>query len=320
MPPRGRIRTLIPGINEVAAYATSFGAMIQGESQDVLVADPFRRLRGQVQLIFTSPPFPLNTKKQYGNLQGEKYIDWLVAFGPLFRDMLRPDGSIVIELGNSWEPGKPVMSTLALKALLRFQEENGLHLCQEIICHNPTRLPSPAQWVTIERIRLKDSYTRLWWLSPSPKPKASNKNVLAPYSDSMKRLIRTGKYNAGARPSGHVVSERSFSVDNGGAISPSVLSISNTNSSDDYMIHCRDNGHDLHPARMPIALPDFFIRFLTDPGDLVVDPFGGSNTTGAAAEALKRNWIAIEPNPEYIEGSLGRFPSLSGSAQTEAHV
>ena len=281
--------------------------MIEGTSETVLASKELDPVRGKVQLIFTSPPFPLNTKKRYGNLQGEKYLEWLTSFGPLFKELLTPDGSIVIELGNSWEPGLPSMSTLGLKALLRFQEENELHLCQEIICHNPARLPSPAQWVTIERIRLKDSYTRLWWMSPTARPKASNRNVLVPYSQAMKRLINTKRYNAGPRPSEHVVSLESFSVDHGGAISPSVLSFPNTSSSDSYLKHCRTNGIELHPARMPTALPEFFINFLTEPGDLVLDPFGGSNTTGAAADMLGRNWVAIEPTPNYIQGSLGRF-------------
>jgi hypothetical protein len=171
--------------------------MLHGLAEDVLKHKDLEAIRGRVQLIFTSPPFPLNTKKKYGNLQGEEYLQWLTSFGSLFRELLTPDGSIVIELGNSWEPGLPTMSTLGLKALLRFQEENNLHLCQEFICHNPARLPSPAQWVTIERIRLKDSFTRLWWLSPSPRPKANNKNVLKEYSAAMQRLLKTKQFNAG---------------------------------------------------------------------------------------------------------------------------
>lgn len=192
--------------------------MLHGLAEDVLKHKNLDAIRGKVQLIFTSPPFPLNTKKKYGNLQGEEYLRWFTGFGTLFRELLAPNGSIVIELGNSWEPGLPTMSTLALKALLRFQEENNLHLCQEFICHNPARLPSPAQWVTIERIRLKDSFTRLWWLSPTSRPKANNRNVLKEYSASMQRLLKTKQFNAGKRPSEHCISEESFSINNGGAI------------------------------------------------------------------------------------------------------
>lgn len=299
--------SFLPRIPDSAAYSNESGIMLNGLAEDVLRSSSLDAIRGKVQLIFTSPPFPLNTKKKYGNRQGDDYLKWFTDFGPLFRELLAPDGSIVIELGNSWETGFPVMSTLGLRALLRFQEDNGLHLCQEVICHNPARLPSPAQWVTIERIRLKDSYTRLWWMSPSKKPKANNKNVLAPYSESMKRLIKTGRYNAGARPSEHVVSEGSFTVDHGGAISPSVLSFANTSANDNYLQYCREKKIELHPARMPIGLPEFFIRFLTDKDDLVLDPFAGSNTTGSAADTLGRRWISVEPTDSYIDGSMGRF-------------
>jgi site-specific DNA-methyltransferase (cytosine-N4-specific) len=281
--------------------------MLRGLAEEALKHRDLDPIRGKVQLIFTSPPFPLNTKKKYGNLKGEEYLQWFAGFGSLFRELLALDGSIVIELGNSWEPGLPTMSTLALKALLRFQEANDLHLCQEFICHNPARLPSPAQWVTIERIRLKDSFTRLWWLSPTARPKANNKNVLKEYSPSMLRLLKTKQFNAGKRPSEHHISEESFATDHGGAIPPNVLSIPNTRANDLYQEYCRAHGIVFHPARMPSDLPEFFINFLTDPDDIVLDPFGGSNTTGAAAEKLSRHWISVEPKTDYIQGSLGRF-------------
>ncbi|CAG9272461.1 Modification methylase PvuII [Burkholderia cepacia] len=307
MRPRKKPTDFLPKFPGTAAYSTARGVMLQGLAEEALAHKDLDAVRGKVQLIFTSPPFPLNTKKKYGNLQGEEYLEWFSKFGPLFRELLAPDGSIVIELGNSWEPGLPTMSTLALKALLRFQEANDLHLCQEFICHNPARLPSPAQWVTIERIRLKDSFTRLWWLSPTPRPKANNKNVLVDYSPSMRRLLKTKQYNSGKRPSEHWISEESFAKDHGGAISPNVLSIANTRANDAYQQYCRDNNIIFHPARMPVELPEFFVNFLTDPEDIVLDPFGGSNTTGAAAENLDRRWISVEPQIDYIRGSIGRF-------------
>jgi site-specific DNA-methyltransferase (cytosine-N4-specific) len=210
-------------------------------------------------------------------------------------------------MGNSWEPGQPVMSTLAMRALLEFLKRGEYHLCQQFICYNPARLPSPAQWVNVERIRLKDAYTHLWWMSPTTRPEADNRRVLKPYSSSMQRLLKQQKYNAGPRPSEHHIGAVSFMKNNNGAIPPNVLTISNTRSQDDYQRHCRAQGLRPHPARMPVELADFFIRFLTRPGNLVLDPFGGSNTTGAAAEFLKRRWVSVEPQTDYIEGSKGRF-------------
>src|SRR2546422_8683275 len=205
-----------PGSSVKVAYKTSHGAMYRGLAEDVLASQQFRRYRGKIRLIFTSPPFPLNRKKRYGNRQGEAYRTWLVSFAEQFRELLTTDGSIAIEIGNAWEPGKPVMSTLALKTLLDFLERGNLYLCQQFVAYNRARLPGPAQWVNVERSRVKDSFTHIWWMSPSMRPRADNAEVLTPYSSAMRRLLSTSKYNSGKRPSEHAVGPSSFLKDNGG--------------------------------------------------------------------------------------------------------
>ena len=289
------------------AYKTDLGIFYNGKVEDALSSKKFEKYKGAVSLIFTSPPFPLNRKKKYGNLQGDEYIAWLSELAIKFKDYLKDDGSIVIEVGNSWEAGMPVMSTLALKSLLAFLEKGEYYLCQQFIWHNSAKLPTPAQWVNIERSRVKDSFTHIWWMGKTPKPKADNRRVLKEYSSSMKQLLKTQKYNSGKRPSEHLIGEKSFLTDNAGAIPSNVLISSNTQANTSYQEYCREKNLVPHPARMPIDIPMFFINFLTDPGDLVWDPFGGSNTSGEAAELLNRKWIAIEPDKSYIEGSKGRF-------------
>jgi hypothetical protein len=309
------------GQSPAVFYETMYGHMILGRAEDALTSDLVRQYKGTIQLIFTSPLFPLNHKKKYGNLRGEKYIAWLASFAQPLTEMLAPDGAIVIELGNAWEPGKPVMSTLALEALLAFRKAANLYLCQQFVCNNPARLPSPAQWVNVERIRVKDSFTHLWWMAPSTRPKADNCRVLKPYSAAMLQLLKSGKYSAGKRPSQHKIRPTTFLKDHKGAIpsnalqfsndSPTdFLEFSNTQTTDDYQRYCREQCLPTHPARMPIGLPKFFIKFLTEPGDLVLDPFAGSNTTGAAAEYLGRHWLSIELQAEYVAGSRGRFSDL----------
>jgi DNA modification methylase len=293
----------------VVAYRTQRDVMYHGRAEEVLLSPAAKSFRGKVNLIFTSPPFPLNRKKRYGNEQGDAYIDWLARFAPLFREFLAPTGSIVIEMGNAWEAGRPVMSTLALESLLAFLRAGEFHLCQQFICHNPTRLPTPAQWVNVERVRVKDSYTHLWWMSPSENPRADNRQVLKPYSKSMLKLLETGKYNAGRRPSEHHIGKTSFLTNNAGAIPSNVLTFSNTSASDPYLRFCREHEMSPHPARMPVGLPEFFIKFLTRPRGLVLDPFAGSNTTGAVADKNKRRWISIEANEDYVDASRGRFES-----------
>jgi site-specific DNA-methyltransferase (cytosine-N4-specific) len=301
-------------------YETDLGTMYLGKSEVLLRSGDFwKGTRSKAQLVFTSPPFPLNERKRYGNLTGKQYIRWLASFAPLLRQVLTKDGSIVVELGNAWVPGHPIMSTVVMEALLRFLKRGGLHLCQEFIWYNPARLPSPVQWVNIERCRVKDAFTRFWWMAATERPKANNRRILREYSPSMKRLIRTGRYNAGMRPSQHRIGENSFSRDNGGAIPPNVLNGddaelitnllkgSNTSNKDEYQLFCRDQDIPMHPARMPVELAEFFVRFLTDPGDLVLDPFAGSNTTGAVAESLGRRWISCEADWQYAAPSVVRF-------------
>ncbi len=292
-------------MNHEISYKTQYGTMYHNRCEVIL--STFNCDHPPVNLIFTSPPFPLNRAKSYGNMTGQEYLEWLKKLAVLFSSVLTEDGSVVIELGNAWEHGIPIQSTLPMEALLAFKNAGNFNLCQEFIHYNPARLPSPIEWVNKKRIRVKDSFTRIWWLSNSSSPKANNRNVLAQYSKQMKKLLVSGKYNSGKRPSEYDIGEKSFSVDNGGAIPSNVLIASNTVSNDPYLLYCKKHKLDIHPARMPKELPDFFIRFLTDEGDLVLDPFAGSNTTGQVAEELKRRWISIEAEQKYIDGSMGRF-------------
>jgi len=294
------------------AYRTNSGRAYHSTLRSFLHSRAGRALEGQVDLILTSPPFPLNRKKRYGNLQGDRYLDWLKELAPELVRLLRPKGSIVIELGNAWEPGSPVMSTLPTRALLSFMEAGGLNLCEEFIGYNKARLPAPIQWVNVERMRVKDAYTHIWWMSPSERPRADNRRVLREYSPAMKELIRTGKYNSGPRPSEYVVGKKSFRKDNGGAIPPNVIEFANTSAREPYLNFCESKRLDPHPARMNAEVARFFVKFLAPRRGLVFDPFAGSNTTGAVAESLGRRWIAVDRDSSYLLGSRGRFPRTRG--------
>ncbi|MEW6195826.1 MAG: site-specific DNA-methyltransferase [Bacteroidota bacterium] len=293
------------------AYKTNFGRCYNGKVEDALKSKVLTNKKNKVNLIFTSPPFPLNRKKKYGNLNGEEYTKWLTNICRKLSKLLTTDGSLVIEIGNAWEPSQPVMSSLPLKTLLSILEKSNLYLCQQFIWYNNAKLPSPAQWVNIERIRVKDSFTIIWWMSKTTKPKADNRKILIEYSTSMKKLLDGKKYNSGKRPSEHVIGDKSFLINNNGAIPSNVLIGGNTESSSKYITYCKKKNIEIHPARMPKFIPEFFIKFLSEPGDLVLYPFSGSNTTGEAAEKLRRKWLAIEINNTYISGSKGRFKLLT---------
>jgi DNA modification methylase len=286
-------------------YQTDSGAAYLGDSLELMAFLPDK----SVNLIVTSPPFALTRKKEYGNKSAEEYVEWFMEFGRQFKRILKEDGSLVIDLGGAYLPGHPVRAIYQFELLVRLCKELGFFLAQEFFHYNPSKLPSPAEWVTVRRIRVKDAVNVVWWLSVTENPKANNRNVLKPYSESMKQLLENG-YHAKLRPSGHDISDK-FQKDNNGAIPPNLLELANTESNSAYLRRCKQAGIKPHPARFPLDFPKFFIEFLTEPSDMVLDPFAGSNTTGHAVVLTKRKWLAFEINEAYLHGSLYRFEEVN---------
>jgi DNA modification methylase len=283
----------------VPAYLTPAGRCFLGDSLVVLRKLP----PNSVALVLTSPPFALRRRKAYGNVEPSEYMEWFWPFAEEIQRVLRPDGSFVLELGGAWNRGSGTRSMYQYELIIRLGRL--FHLAQDFYWFNPSKLPTPAEWVTIRRTRVKDAVTPLWWFSKSVEPRADNRRVLRPYSPSMKRLLRDG-YDPAMRPSQHEIGPH-FRRDNGGAIPPNILIVPHTRSSDPYFRRCREAGLPIHPARFPNAVPEFFIRFLTDVGQLVLDPFAGSNTVGFEAEKLGRRWLGIEIEGDYVAGSRLRF-------------
>lgn len=282
-------------------HETDHGRIVCGDCLAVLKEHG----ENSVDLIMTSPPFGLVRKKDYGNVEADQYLDWFRPFAAAFKRVLKESGSLVIDIGGSWNKGYATRSLYHFKLLIMLCEEFGFHLAQEFYWWNPSKLPTPAEWVTVRRVRVKDAINTIWWLSKTPWPKASNRRVLQPYSPSMRDLLAKG-YKAKKRPSGHDISEK-FNIDNGAAIPPNFLAIPNTESNSFYLRYCEEKGVKPHPARYPADLPEYFIRMLTDPGDYVVDPFAGSCVTGEVCERLQRRWECIEVTNSYCEAALGRF-------------
>ncbi len=261
-----------------------------------------------IDLVMTSPPFALQRQKEYGNESQKDYINWISQFGELLINKLTATGSLVIDLGGAYQKGKPVRSLYNYRVLLHFCDVLGYHLAEEFFWFNPSKLPSPIEWVNKRKIRAKDAVNTVWWLSKTEWPKANVSNVLVEYSDRMKKLLKNpGKYyTPNSRPSGHEISDR-FANDNGGAIPPNLLKIPNSESGSSYLKTCKSLNIKRHPARFPAKLPEFFIRFLTDPDDLVLDVFAGSNTTGYVAEQQGRRWLSFDMEQQYVAASAFRF-------------
>lgn len=280
---------------------TKLGKIICSDSRSYL-----KNIKDEsIDLIVTSPPFALNREKAYGNEKGEEYLQWIEEFGFLFYKKLSPEGSLVIDFGGSWVSGSPTRNLHQFKIPIIFVEKIGFNLAQEFFWWNTGKMPSPAEWVTKSRERVTDAANYIFWFSKSLHPKANNRNILGPYSDAMKRMIKNKKYNTNKRPGGQNIS-KVWANDNGGSIPHNVIPYGNTYN-DPYFAYCEKKGLIKHPARFGPFIPEFFIKFLTDEGDLVVDPFAGSCTSGSVAEQLNRKWICIDSNEEYLQGGKGRF-------------
>ncbi len=296
-------------------YSTSYGKCICGDSLKLL-----KKLDdNSVNLVVTSPPFALQRKKEYGNENQSEYIDWLCEFGKLVYQKLANDGSFVIDIGGAYEKGQPTYSLYQFKTLIKLCDDVGFYLAQPFYWHNPSALPAPIEWVNKRKMRVKTSVNTVWWLCKIPFCKSDVTKVLTPYSDRMQKLLKKPddfiKGDDAVRPSGHVLKKSSWSKDNGGAIPSNLLQIPNTESNSQYLRYCKALGIKGHPARFPAALPEFFIKMLTEENDLVLDIFGGSNTTGRVAEDLKRRWLTFELSQEYVAASSFRFANSLESAK-----
>jgi DNA modification methylase len=311
------IQTDIEGFNPF--YETDFGRAYLADSLELMKAIP----SNSVNLVVTSPPYALHFKKEYGNVTKQEYVQWFLVFAKEIQRILTDDGSFVLNIGGSFNKGEPTRSLYHYKLLIELVDTLGFNLAQELFWYNPAKMPVPAEWVTIRRIRVKDSVENVFWLSKTAWPKASNRKVLRPYGDDMIRLNKKGLSKT-VRPSGHNINESFTNVDAGGSIPPNVieeplsedvvvdgmLKFGNNSANDPYTKLCKENGLKIHPARFPAALPEFFIKLLTDEGDIVFDPFAGSNTTGAVAERLSRRWICSDTSQPYLEASKFRFAKL----------
>ena len=301
----------------MSGYKTSLGQCICGDSISEL-----SKLKDEtINLVVTSPPFALQRKKAYGNEEQDSYVDWLCEFGKAVFPKLREDGSFVIDIGGAYEKGQPSYSLYQFRTLIKMVDDVGFKLAQPFYWHNPSALPAPIEWVNKRKLRAKTSVNTIWWLCKNPRLcKANVKNVLVPYSSRMQNLVDHPEHyikgDSVERPSGHVLTISSWTTNNGGAIPPNMLQIPNSESNSQYLRYCKKNKVKGHPARFPAGIPEFFIKFLTDENDLVVDIFSGSNTTGMVAEKLKRRWLSYDLSQEYVANSVFRFASSEESASS----
>jgi len=140
------------------SYRTKYGKMIQADSIDILNSMP----DASIDLVITSPPFALQRKKEYGNKEQFEYVEWLSQFAHLVFRKLKDTGSFVLDLGGAYKKGVPVRSLYNYRVLIKFCDEVGFNLAEEFFWFNPSKLPSPIEWVNKRKIRAKDSVNTVW--------------------------------------------------------------------------------------------------------------------------------------------------------------
>lgn len=306
----------IPRGVAIIGFSTDLGAAILGHCDHVFAA-----INAPISLVVTSPPYPLTKARAYGNVPVNMYIDWLIkTIRPVVKNMVQ-GGSICLNLSNDkFVPGGgPERSTYLERLTIALEDELGLHLMDRLIWSCPNKAPGPVKYASIDRTQLNVGYEPVLWMTNDPfRVRSNNTRVLQAHTQRHLDLIAKGgeqrevTYSDGA----YRLRVGSFGNETAGRIPRNVLTFGH-NCADQraYKQAARAQGLPAHGAPMPLSLAKFLIEFLSEPGDVIADPFGGSFTTAKAAELLGRRWLSTECMAEYVIGGAWRFRSFSGFRQ-----
>lgn len=287
----------------VIGHSTDLGVSVWGDAAQLM-----SKLDQPIQLCFTSPPYPLQNARAYGNKQGQAYIDFICSVIEPIAKNLAEGGSIVLNLSNDIFLSKsPARSTYLERLTIEFEDNLGLSLMDRLVWSNPCKIPTPTHWCLkpTTPYHLKSSYEPLLWFTNNPnKIQANNRNILKPNSEEMTKLYQSGgdfrskSYGDGA----YDLTKGGFMKETEGTLMGNVITLSHK---------CKDSalasriaeklGIPPHGAMFPTGLASLLVKWLTKEGQCVVDPFSGSGKVGLAAEMLGRTWVCAEKVAEYMQ-------------------
>lgn len=291
----------------MVAFSTELGAALWSLSDDV-----FDALDAPITLALTSPPYPLARSRAYGNPSVNEYIEFVVeSLRPIAANLER-GGSICLNVSNDiFEPGSPARSIYREKLVIAIVEELGLWKMDELPWINRCKPPGPVRYASIERNQLNVTWEPVYWFAKDPAHvKADNRRVLLPHTEQHRRYMESGGARSAVVHSDGAYRTRAGAYSNPtpGRIPRNVLDFThNCPSQQLYKRHARELGLAPHGAPFPLVLATFLIRFLSEPGDLVVDPFAGSCTVGVGAEQEGRRWLLTECMWDYLRPVVARF-------------
>ena len=288
-------------------FSTELGVALWGSCHDV-----FGSLTDSIAVCVTSPPYPLASPRAYGNPNQYEWVDWMTrVLEPIVKRLL-PGGSIAVNLSNDvFEPGLPSRSLYREKFVIAMSERLGMHKMDEMVWSNPSKAPGPFQWASKRRMQLNTGYEPVLVFCNDPLNSfADNRRVYQPHSEQHQKLIDSGgeRRQRVNSDGAYRIRPGAFANRTPGRIPKNVLSYGHSSAAQRRMRKlARDSGLPVHSASMPLALAMFLVQYLSRPGDLVVDPFGGTMTTAKACEELGRLWLASEIHAEYLMAGRFRF-------------
>ncbi|MBS4020008.1 MAG: site-specific DNA-methyltransferase [Dechloromonas sp.] len=302
-----------PGVS-VVGFSTELGVAILGTSESV-----FSHIDAPITLMIGSPPYPLKRPRSYGNPRPEAYVGWIVEqLTPIVRNLV-PGGSIALNISNDIFLADGARSLYRERLLIALHDHLGLQLVDQLVWHNPSKPPGPVRWASIERTHLNVAWEPIYWLTNDPKHlRSDNRRVLQAHSDRHLKLIQQGgeQRSASFSDGAYTIHPGRFGNPTPGKIPRNVLTFGHAcRDQRAYKEAARAAGLPVHGAPMPLSLASFLVEFLSAPGDLVVDPWGGSFTSAKAAELLGRRWLSTEIMLQYVLGGAIRFRDCLGFQQ-----
>jgi DNA modification methylase len=258
------------------------------------------KITEKADLIVTSPPYADARKRHYDSMHPDKFADWLLAFSEPFMNSLKPKGSFILNIKDKIVDGQRhrfVWDTV------RGLEKRGWISIDDYIWHKIN--PMPGYWPT----RLRDGWEYCFHLAKGKDPFMNQENIKVPI----------GKWNEPRLANLNGKSNMRHNSENGSGFGRDLRNwVGKNKVLPSNVISLTVVGKNYgHPAVFPSGLPEFFIRLLTKKDGLVIDPFGGSGTTGAAAINLHRNSILIDNNKKYCKVAYKRILKESNINGTE---
>lgn len=258
-----------------------------------------------IKLIYGSPPYP-NADRDYGSWTSEEYIDKMTPFFDAAKVKLTDDGFIVINVKANRE--KPVKGSCTRRSLviermaILLEERWGFH-CVDIeiwVKENPvpTGLRSACQ----------DAYEQNLWFSKSPKWTINIDAIRRPYDENSLKAYENNEYKPRTNGLSYVRKPKKIQPNPKGALPLNVIK---------GAVSSRQS---IHQAVQPLYLPERYIKATTKEGDLVVDPWLGTGTTGLAALRLKRRFIGFDIIPQFAEYANMSLAELVNSLNMKAKV